>query len=150
MSERHELPGWAQCAWTWLPTEACQRSDGGAVSGPFKVKADVVRDWVSDWAPLEPPRVPQGAPSVVSIVLDDGGYSAMSRFRGPIDSPNLDWIAGEDLGVGRYRGAGVTRDYPGQLPWRFTAATITLVAVDVSGESYVDLERETATMMMGQ
>src|ERR1035437_7876497 len=73
LSERHELPGWAQCAWTWPPTEAGQRSDGGAVRERFKVKDIVVRDLVSDLAPLEPPRVAQGALSDVSIVLDDGG-----------------------------------------------------------------------------
>ena len=35
-------------------------------------------------------------------------------------------------------------DYPGELPWRFTGGTINRVAVDVSGEPYVDLEREAA------
>ncbi len=57
-------------------------------------------------------------------------------------------IAGEGLCVGRDSGAGVTYDYPGELPWRFTGGTITRVAVDVSGDSYVDLEREAAAMIM--
>ena len=50
-------------------------------------------------------------------------------------------LAGEGLCVGRDSGAGVTNDYPGELPWRFTGGTIHRVAVDVSGEPYVDLER---------
>jgi hypothetical protein len=36
----------------------------------------------------------------------------------------------------------VTDDYPGEMPWRFTGGTIKRVAVDVSGEPYIDLERE--------
>jgi arylsulfatase A-like enzyme len=57
-------------------------------------------------------------------------------------------IGGEGLCVGRDSGAGVTDDYPGEMPWRFTGGTIHRVAVDVSGEPYVDLEREAAAMLM--
>jgi hypothetical protein len=57
-------------------------------------------------------------------------------------------IAGEGLCVGRDSGAGVTDDYPGTMPWRFTGGTIHRVAVDVSGEPYVDLEREAQAMLM--
>ena len=53
-------------------------------------------------------------------------------------------IAGEGLCIGRDGGAGVTDDYPGAEPWRFTGGTIRRVAVDVSGEPYIDLEREAA------
>jgi arylsulfatase len=56
-------------------------------------------------------------------------------------------IAGEGLCVGRDSGAGVTADYPGTLPWRFTGGTIHRVAVDVSGEPYLDLEREAQAML---
>jgi arylsulfatase len=56
-------------------------------------------------------------------------------------------IAGEGLCVGRDGGAAVTDDYPGQRPWRFTGGTIKRVAVDVSGEPYLDLEREAAAML---
>jgi len=52
-----------------------------------------IRDSVPDWAPFEAPRAPQGAPSVVYIVLDDVGYSAMSCYGGPIETPNIDRIA---------------------------------------------------------
>ncbi len=56
-------------------------------------------------------------------------------------------IAGEGLCVGRDSGEPVTDDYPGSAPWRFTGGTIRRVAVDVSGEPYVDLEREAAAML---
>jgi arylsulfatase A-like enzyme len=57
-------------------------------------------------------------------------------------------IAGEGLCVGRDGGAGVTADYPGDQPWRFEGGTVKRVAVDVSGEPYIDLEREAAAMLM--
>jgi hypothetical protein len=41
----------------------------------------------------------------------------------------------------------VTDDYPGVSPYRFTGGTIKRVAIDVSGEPFVDLERETAAML---
>lgn len=51
-------------------------------------------------------------------------------------------VAGEGLCVGRDSGHPVTDDYAGDRPWRFTGGTIHRVAVDVSGEPYLDLERE--------
>ena len=42
----------------------------------------------------------------------------------------------------------MTEDYPGVAPYRFTGGTIKRVAVDVSGDPYVDLEREAAVAMM--
>jgi hypothetical protein len=56
-------------------------------------------------------------------------------------------IPGEGLRVGRDGGSPVTSDYPGERPWRFTGGTLRTVAVDVSGEPYVDLEREAAAML---
>ena len=56
-------------------------------------------------------------------------------------------IAGEGLCIGRDTGAAVTDDYPGGRPWRFTGGTIKRVAVDVSGEPFIDLEREAAAML---
>ena len=57
-------------------------------------------------------------------------------------------IGGEGLCVGRDSGAGVTDDYPGLQPWSFTGGTIKRVAVDVSGDPYIDLEREAQAMLM--
>ena len=57
-------------------------------------------------------------------------------------------IAGAGLYVGRHGGEPVTDDYPGEPPYPFTGGTINRVAVDVSGEPYMDLEREAALMLM--
>jgi arylsulfatase A-like enzyme len=56
-------------------------------------------------------------------------------------------LAGEGLCVGRDSGEPVTGDYPGAHPHEFTGGTINRVAVDVSGEPYVDLEREAVAML---
>ena len=65
---------------------------------PFRGSINVdIRDSKPDWAPFEPPRAPAGAPNVVYIVLDDVGFSAMSCYGGPIETPNIDRIA--DAGV---------------------------------------------------
>jgi arylsulfatase len=56
-------------------------------------------------------------------------------------------LAGEGLCVGRDSGAAVTDDYPGEQPYRFAGGTVKRVAVDVSGEPYVDLVREAKAML---
>ncbi|ABP55368.1 arylsulfatase [Salinispora tropica] len=56
-------------------------------------------------------------------------------------------LAGEGFNVGQDRGAPVTYDYSGARPWKLTGATIKQVIADVSGEAYVDVEREAAAMM---
>ena len=56
-------------------------------------------------------------------------------------------LAGEGLCVGRDSGEAVTSDYPGGSPHTFTGGTIKRVAVDVSGDPYVDLEREAQAML---
>ncbi len=53
-------------------------------------------------------------------------------------------IAGAGLYVGRHAGEAITDDYPGEPPYRFTGGRINRVAIDVSGDSYLDLEREAA------
>jgi hypothetical protein len=55
-------------------------------------------------------------------------------------------LSGTDLTVGRSI-TRITDDYPGQRPWPFTGGTIKVVAVDVSGEPYIDLERAAAAMI---
>ncbi|MDI9915029.1 arylsulfatase [Rhodococcus sp. IEGM 1379] len=56
-------------------------------------------------------------------------------------------LTGEGLNAGRDSGEPVTDDYSGASPWAFTGATLKRVAVDVSGEPYVDLEREAVAML---
>ena len=68
------------------------------VAKPFKGTINVdIRDSEPDWTPFEPPVAPYGAPNVLYIVLDDVGFSAMSCYGGPIETPNIDRIA--DAGV---------------------------------------------------
>lgn len=38
-------------------------------------------------------------------------------------------------------GAAVTDGYPGERPHRFTGGTVKRIAIDVSGQPYLDLER---------
>ena len=65
---------------------------------PFKGTINVdIRDSVPDWEPFEPPKAPDGAPSVVYIVLDDVGFSAMNCYGGPIETPNIDRIANDGI-----------------------------------------------------
>jgi len=56
-------------------------------------------------------------------------------------------LVGEGLNVGQDPASPVTGDYPGMSPFAFTGGTIKEAIVDVSGEHYVDLEREALAMM---
>src|SRR5258705_537306 len=68
------------------------------MSKPFKGTINVdIRDSAPDWEPFEPPKAPEGAPNVVYIVLDDVGFSAMSAYGGPIETPNIDRIANDGV-----------------------------------------------------
>ncbi len=53
----------------------------------------------------------------------------------------------EGLCVGRDSGEPVTDDHPAAPSHAFTGGTIKRVAVDVSGEPYIDLEREAAVIL---
>ena len=68
------------------------------MSAPFQGTINLdIRDSEPDWAPFEPPKAPDGAPSVVYIVLDDVGYSALGCYGGPVDTPNIDRIAAQGI-----------------------------------------------------
>jgi arylsulfatase A-like enzyme len=68
------------------------------VSKPFKGTINIdIRDSEPDWTPFEPPKAPDGAPNVVYIVLDDVGFSAMSCYGGPVETPNIDRIAADGV-----------------------------------------------------
>ena len=89
----------------------------------------------------DPPGVAVGALSLYHGETKVGETSIKTQ-------PGKFALGGEGLCIGRDSGAGVTNDYPGEMPWRFTGGTIHRVAVDVSGEPYVDLEREAQAMLM--
>src|SRR4051812_14660824 len=63
-----------------------------------KIEVDI-RDSQPDWTPFESPRAPEGAPSVVYVVLDDVGFSALGCYGGPVDTPHIDRLAASG---GRY------------------------------------------------
>jgi arylsulfatase A-like enzyme len=56
-------------------------------------------------------------------------------------------LVGEGLNVGKDPAEPVTRDYPGRSPYPFTGGTVKQAIVDVSGEQYVDLEKEALALM---
>jgi arylsulfatase len=65
---------------------------------PFAGSVEVdIRDSIPDWSPFEAPKAPPGAANVIYIVLDDVGFSALSCYGGPVDTPNLDRIAADGL-----------------------------------------------------
>ena len=65
---------------------------------PFKGVVNVdVTESVPDWGPYTQPIAPEGTPSVLYIVLDDVGFSAMEPFGGLIETPNINRIAERGL-----------------------------------------------------
>src|SRR5256884_3968373 len=68
------------------------------MSKPFKGVVNVdIRDSKPDWEPSEPPKAPDGAPSVACIVLDDVGFSALGCYGGPVETPNIDRIVADGV-----------------------------------------------------
>jgi arylsulfatase len=65
---------------------------------------------------------------------------------GRIKTQPGDYGLGSGITVGR-SARMVADDYPGERPWRFTGGTVKMVAIDVSGEPYVDLEHAAVAMM---
>jgi arylsulfatase A-like enzyme len=55
------------------------------------------RDSKPDWEPYLQPKAPEGAPSVLYIVLDDTGFSAMEPWGGLIETPNINRLAQDGL-----------------------------------------------------
>jgi arylsulfatase len=56
-----------------------------------------IKDSTPDWTPYAQPVPPDGAPSVVYVVLDDVGFSALEPYGGTIEVPNIKRIADEGL-----------------------------------------------------
>ena len=61
-----------------------------------------IRDSIPDWSPYEQPKAAAGTPNILYIVLDDVGYGAMGCYGGPIETPNIDRIAGNGLRYGQW------------------------------------------------
>jgi arylsulfatase len=68
------------------------------VAKPFKGTINLdIKDSTPDWEPYAQPMAPDGTPSVLYIVLDDVGFSAMEPFGGLIETPNIKRIADRGL-----------------------------------------------------
>jgi arylsulfatase len=107
-------------------------------------------------------ELPSGEDLILSAAFERDGedppgvaVGTLSLFHGDVKvgegrirtQPGKFSLAGDGLCVGRDSSDPVTSDYPGTAPWGFTGGTIKRVAIDVSGEPYVDLEREAVAMM---
>lgn len=118
--------------------------------GMFEQKIDSTQD------------VPTGQNLILSASFDKDGEDPphvstgiLSLYHGDMKvgegriktQPGMFMLAGEGLCVGRDSGEAVTADYPNGSPHRFTGGTIKRVAVDVSGDPYIDLEREAVAML---
>ena len=80
----------------------------------------------------------------LTLYIDDRAVGELKNVKTQVGKFSL---CGEGLNIGRDGGAPVTDDYPGQQPWAFSGGTISRVIVDVSGEAYVDFEKEAMAMM---
>ena len=105
---------------------------------PFKGVINVdVTDSVPDWGPYAQPIAPEGTPSVLYIVLDDVGYSAMEPFGGLIETPNINRIAERGMRVNRRRSSSDSESQGRTMSFSAHPAVI-----DVSGDPFVDLAQE--------
>ena len=79
----------------------------------------------------------------LSLFIDDKKVG-----EGPImTQPGNFSLVGEGLNIGKDPASPVTADYPGERPYAFTGGTIKEAIIDLTGEEYVDLEREALAMM---
>src|SRR3954471_11134038 len=56
---------------------------------------------------IEYPRPPEGAPSVLMVVLDDVGFAQLGCFGGAINTPNIDRLAARGLPDNRFQATSV-------------------------------------------
>ncbi len=107
-------------------------------------------------------NVPAGRDLILSASFDKDGEAAPGVATGTLSlyhgdrkvgegriktQPGYFSLAGEGLCVGRDSGEAVTSDYPNGSAHHFTGGTIKRVAVDVSGDPYLDLERSARAML---
>ncbi len=65
---------------------------------PFKGTINIdIQDSTPDWTPYAQPLPAEGAPSVLYVILDDVGFSALESFGGTIETPNIKRIADNGL-----------------------------------------------------
>jgi arylsulfatase len=89
-------------------------------------------------------RIPNAVTGTATLYINDKKVGELKNMKAQVGKFAL---TGEGLNIGRDGSANVTDDYPGKQPWAFSGGTIKQVIVDVSGEPYVDLEKEALAMM---
>ena len=87
---------------------------------------------------------PQTTIGTLTLYIDDKAVGELKNVKTQMGKFAL---CGEGLNIGRDGGQNVTDDYPGSQPWKFSGGTIKQVIVDVSGETYLDLEKEAIGML---
>ena len=75
-----------------------------------------IQDSVPDWEPYTQPRAAEGAPSVLYIVLDDVGFSAMEPYGGLIETPNINRIAQRGVTYTNFHTTALCSPTRGGLP----------------------------------
>jgi arylsulfatase len=89
--------------------------------------------------------VPGYAEGTATLYIDD---RAVGERRGVKTQLGKFALCGEGLNIGRDGSGNVTDDYAGEMPWAFDhGGRIERVVVDISGEAYLDLEREAMAML---
>src|SRR4030095_4767730 len=79
----------------------------------------------------------------LSLFIDDEKVG-----EGPLmTQPGNFSLVGEGLNVGKDPGEPITDDYTGTSPYAFTGGTIKEATGDVSGDQFIDLEKEAVAMM---
>jgi arylsulfatase A-like enzyme len=141
-----------------------------AIGSRFGGQALYIRDnrlrYVNNFVGIEEQKVvadvdlPTGNDLILSASFDKDGEVSPGTATGMLSL----YIGDKKVGEGRIKvqpgdyglGTGLTvgrsarqvaDDYPGERPWRFTGGTLKGVAVDVSGEPYVDLEHAAMAMI---
>jgi arylsulfatase A-like enzyme len=89
-------------------------------------------------------QTPQATTGSLALYIDDKKVGELADVK--IQNGKFA-LAGEGLNIGRDGASPVTWDYPGDRPWAFTGGTIERVIVDVSGEPYLDLEKEAMAVL---
>jgi arylsulfatase A-like enzyme len=68
------------------------------MSTPFEGVINIdIQDSKPDWTPYAQPVPPDEAPSVMYVVLDDVGFSALEPYGGTIEVPNIKRIVDKGL-----------------------------------------------------
>ena len=85
-----------------MPKDQTDRTSLPIRRRPFSGKANrTLQGSEPDWASIESPQAPEGAPNVLLVLIDDAGFGNPSTFGGPINTPNYTRMADGGLKYNR-------------------------------------------------